>query len=60
MEGASLQQPKRAGLAASHRDHVLAVANEMGMDAIGVELSRKRCATALTLRLLKSGDDSMA
>ncbi len=38
------------------RGSVLAVANEMGMDAIGVELSRKRCATALTLRLLKARD----
>lgn len=36
---------------------MLAVANEIGMDAAGVELSRKRCATALTLRLLKEARD---
>jgi hypothetical protein len=35
---------------------VLAVANEMGMDALGVELSRKRCRTALTMRLLRAKD----
>ena len=38
------------------RGSVLAVANEMGMDAVGIELSRKRCATALTLRLLRDDD----
>ena len=35
---------------------VLAVANEMGMDALGVELSRKRCRTALTMKLLRTKD----
>ena len=31
---------------------VLAVANEMGLDAVGVEISRKRCRAALRLRML--------
>jgi ribosomal protein L7/L12 len=40
----------------SGQGSVLAVANEMGMHSVGVELSRKRCATALGLRLLKASD----
>lgn len=35
---------------------VLAVANELGMDALGVELSRKRSRQALKLRMLKAED----
>jgi hypothetical protein len=35
---------------------VLAVANELGMDALGVELSRKRCRQALQLRVLQAKD----
>ena len=35
---------------------VLAVANELGMDALGVELSRKRCRQALKLRVLRAKD----
>ena len=35
----------------------LVVANEMGMDAIGVEQSRERCRTALTMRVLSPNDD---
>ena len=35
---------------------VLAVANELEMDALGVELSRKRCRQALQLRVLQAKD----
>jgi hypothetical protein len=35
---------------------VLAVANEMGMNSFGIELSRKRCRTASTIRVLNSDD----
>ena len=35
---------------------VLCVANEMGCDAVGVEISAKRCAAAARLRLLRKED----
>ena len=38
----------------------LCVANELGMDACGVELSRRRCRVSLGLRLLNEGDRGAA